>query len=200
VPKRLAPRPLSEEEERSLERLARSRTEPARAVERARIVWLAHQGESVAAIAEALAISPATVRMWLHRFNRQGVAGLADRPRAGRPPAYTPEQVGEVIAASLTDPRELGLPFAAWTLDRLSTYLNEERGIPIKRSRIGEVLQAEGLRWRTQETWFGERPDPAFAAKRGRSSRSIPLRRRGVSPSASTKWARRAPRASRASG
>lgn len=38
----------------------------------------------------------------------------------------------------------------------------------MKRSRIGEVLVAEGLRWRKQEAWFGERPDPAFAEQRGR--------------------------------
>jgi len=46
------------------------------------------------------------------------------------------------------------------------------RSIAIKRSRIGEILQAEGLRWRTEETWFGERLDPAFAEKRGPSSPS----------------------------
>ena len=72
-----------------------------------------------------------------------------------------------MAAASLTAPLDLGLPFAGWTLDRLATYLDEERGIPIPRSRISEFLQAEGLRWRTQETWFGERPDPAFAATGG---------------------------------
>jgi hypothetical protein len=36
------------------------------------------------------------------------------------------------------------------------------------RSRISELLIAEGLRWRKPETWFGERVDPDFAAKRGR--------------------------------
>jgi len=29
------------------------------------------------------------------------------------------------------------------------------------------VLVGEGLRWREQETWFGKRVDPDFAAKRG---------------------------------
>ena len=37
----------------------------------------------------------------------------------------------------------------------------------MKRSRLDEVLLTEGLRWRKQETWFGERVDPDFAAKRG---------------------------------
>ena len=36
-----------------------------------------------------------------------------------------------------------------------------------KRSRINDVLLAEGLRWRTPETWFGARVDPEFAHKRG---------------------------------
>lgn len=37
----------------------------------------------------------------------------------------------------------------------------------MKRSRLDEVLLTEGLRWRKEETWFGERVDPEFAAKRG---------------------------------
>jgi transposase len=112
------------------------------------------------------------VRLWLNRFNRDGIKGLADRPRSGRPAVYSPAHRGEVVAASLTDPATLGLPFASWTLDRLAAYLNEEKGLAIKRSRISEILVAEGLRWREQEPWFGERVDPAFAEKRGRSSRS----------------------------
>ncbi len=86
-----------------------------------------------------------------------------------------------MVAASLTKPDDLGLPFGSWTLDRLTAYLHEEKGILIGRSRIGELLQAEGLRWRTQETWFGERPDPAFAEKRGPSSPSTPSRPRPAS-------------------
>jgi hypothetical protein len=96
----------------------------------------------------------------------------------------------------------VGLPFGCWTLDRLEAYLNEERGLPIKRSRIDELLIAEGLRWRTQETWFGERArlasgedqqaatsqhkqerevDPDFAQKRGPSNGSTRARLRLVS-------------------
>ena len=176
MPKLLTVRRLTGEEEAAVERLARSRTAPARAVERARIVWLAHQGRRVPAVAREVGVSEATARRWLRRFAERGLDGLADAPRAGRPPTYAPEEVGEVVAASLTKPDDLGLPFGSWTLDRLAAYLAEERGIPIKRSRIGEVLQAEGLRWRTEETWFGERPDPAFAEKRGRSSPSTKRR------------------------
>jgi transposase len=173
-------RELTPEEQESVRRLAHSRTEPARLVERARIIWLASEGRRVPAIAAALRLSQATVRLWLKRFNAAGLDGLRDQPRAGRPPTYTAEEVGEVIALSLTDPRSLDLPFASWTLDRLAAYLQEAKGITMKRSRIDELLLAEGLRWRSQETWFGERVDPAFAEKRGPSSRSTRPRLRVV--------------------
>jgi transposase len=189
-------REMTAEERKEIERLANARTAPARAVERARIIWAAAQGERVPAIARQLRLGADTVRLWLKRFNACGLAGLRDGPRSGRPVTYPPEQVSEVIAAALTKPDTLGLPFGSWTLDRLEAYLVEAKGIPIKRSRIDELLLAEGLRWRSQEGWFGERAgraptegakapedkpiDPAFAQKRGRSSRSPRRRRRAA--------------------
>jgi transposase len=173
-------RELTPEEQKMIERLAHSRTAEARLVERAQMIYHASQGSSVPAIARELALHPQTVRHWLKRFNTNGLEGLHDQPRGGRPATYTPEQVAEVIATALTDPKTLGQPFASWTLDRLEVYLNDEKGIPIKRSRIDDLLIAEGLRWREQESWFGERVDPAFAKKRGSSTRSIPHLQQGA--------------------
>jgi transposase len=84
-----------------------------------------------------------------------------------------------VINAALTRPADLGLPFACWTLDRLVAYLGEQ-GIAMRRSRISEIFIQEGLTWRHEETWFGERVDPEFAEKRGASRRSTPRRLRAV--------------------
>ena len=162
-------RELTAEERAAIDQLAHARTAPARRVERARIIAYASRGEGAPAIAERLRLDADTVRGWIHRLNAEGLAGLEDRPRAGRPPTYAPEQVATVVAAALTDPRALDLPFASWTLDRLAAYLNERKGIAIKRSRIDEILLAEGLRWHRHESWFGARVDPAFAEKRGGS-------------------------------
>jgi transposase len=162
-------RELTAGEAEAVKRLAHSRTEPARRVERAKIVWLSQEGKLVPAIAAELHLEAKTVRLWLRRFNAQGLAGLEEAARSGRPATYTPEEVGEVVAVALTNPQNLGLPFASWTLDRLEAYLNETKGIAIKRTRIDDILLNEGLRWRKQETWFGERVDPAFAEKRGSS-------------------------------
>src|SRR3954465_5019895 len=192
-------RELTPEERQALEQLAASRTAQARFVERALILLAIAQGRRPSQVAKDLGVSRPTVYTWIHRFNERGLHGLEDQPRAGRPPTYTAEQRAEVIAAALTAPKDLGLPFGSWTLDRLQVYLNEQKGIPIKRSRIDEILLAEGLRWRHQETWFGERVDPDCAEKRGSLSGSTRRRRRGRSSSASTRWAPSQPRASRAS-
>ena len=167
MPKLLAVRELTAEEAGAVKRLAHSRTAAARLVERARIVWRSSLGWRVPAIAAEVGRSEGTVRLWLRRFDAAGLDGLADAPRAGCPATYTPEQIGAVGAAALSDPQERDRPFGAWTYDRLEAYLNEVAGIPIRRSRIQEVLVGEGLRWREQETWFGKRVDPEFAAKRG---------------------------------
>jgi len=181
MPKLLSVRALTDTEADAITTLAHSRTAAARTVERARIIALARDGLRVPAIARTLARGEDTVRLWLTRFNAEGMAGLADRPRCGHPAIYSAEAVGLVIATALTDPQTLGQPFGSWTRDRLVIYLTEECGLPIKRSRIDEVLVAEGLRWRTQETWFGARVDPDFAQKRGRLSGSTPTHQRAAS-------------------
>jgi transposase len=170
-------REMAADERAELAKLARSRKTEARVVERALILLALADGEKPAHIARRLGVTRITVYGRLRRFNRVGLRALHDEPRSGRPATYTADQKAEVIAAALTRPDDLGLPFGCWTLDRLAAYLAEHKGIPIRRSRIDELLQAEGLRWRAQETWFGARVDPAFAEKKRRSRRSTPPRR-----------------------
>jgi transposase len=110
------------------------------------MIGLAWQGLTAPAIATAVGVEARTVRLWRRRSNAAGLDGLQDASRSDRPATYTPAEVGKILAAALTNPRRVGLPFA-----------NAEKGLSIKRSRIDELRIAEGLRWRTQETWFGER-------------------------------------------
>jgi transposase len=160
-------RALSRDEAEDLTRMARSRSLGAGLVRRAQIVQQAVQeGLSAPDIAAKLGLCGATVRFWLKRFNERGLQGLEEDMRSGRPPTYTAEERSAVIKAALSRPLELGLPFAAWTLDRLVAYLGEQ-GIGMRRSRVSEVLLAEGLKWRQKETWFGARVDPDFAEKGG---------------------------------
>lgn len=188
-------RALSDEEAHELAHLARSRTFGAGLVRRAQIVQHAvADGLSAPEVAAKMGLCGATVRFWLNRFNARGVVGLEEDLRSGRPPTYSAEERSAVITAALSRPAELGLPFAAWTLDRLVAYLGEH-GVGMRRSRISEVLLAEGLKWRQEETWFGARVDPQFTRKRGRLSSSTRPRPRAASSSASTRWDRKPARA-----
>jgi transposase len=191
-------RTLTEEEREELRRRAQSRTAPARVVERARMVLGVAGGEPAPAVARRLGLGPDVVRQWIKRFNAAGLAGLEDRPRAGRPPTAPAEQGGPVLATAVPAPTTVGLPFGCWTLDRLTAYLHERPPaaggpLPISRSHLDRLLSGEGLRWRKEETWFGERVDPAFAEKRGPSSGSGPSRRPAAWWSTSTSWGRAAP-------
>jgi transposase len=125
-----------------------------------------------------------TVSQWLTRFEREGVAGLPDAPKSGRPPTYSEEERGRlmalcahsVIATARTHPPALGLPFGHWTLDRLVAYAHEQLHLGISRAQLARVLEAEGLRWYQEQIYFSERPDPQFAEKRGPSSHSTSTR------------------------
>lgn len=167
-------RELTEEEAHVIAKLARSQTASIRLVQRARIIQVASQGKTIAQISAELGAGTNVVRKWFKRFETQGLAGLNDAPRSGAPSRYTAENKARVIATARTRPSELGLPYSSWTFERLATYLHEGLGLTMKKTRIFEILQEEGLRWRQQETWFGARLDPAFAQKRGRSRRSGP--------------------------
>jgi transposase len=169
-------RELTEEEQRAIERLVNARSTPVGKLKRAQIIWLANQGQLTPEIAKQLNVSERMVRNRLHRFNEQGLQGLEEAPRSGRPVTYEPALVSEIIQTALSRPADLGEEgYTTWTLDRLVDYLHRVKGIRMKRSRISEIFIAEGLSWRHEETWFGERVDPEFAKKRGPSKPSTPV-------------------------
>jgi transposase len=183
-------RAVSDEEREELGRMARSRTGAAGLVRRAQIVLHALEGLKAPEISARMDLCGATVRHWLKRFNARGREGREEDVRSGRPPTYSAEQRSAVINTALTRPAALGLPFASWTLDRLVASLSEQ-GIAMRRSRISEIFIQEGLKWRHEagsrrDPGFGERVDPDFACKRGRSSSSTRQRRPAASSSVST--------------
>lgn len=151
MPLRLRVRALTEEERQQIKRLSQARTAPARAVERAQIVQAASEGLSVPAVAARVGIAEKVVRRWLVRFNAEGLSGLRDKPRSGRPVTYSREAVGVVIATALTDPKELGQAFGSWTFARLERMRIEahERGFPVSRFQVahGDVSHVKKPQW-----------------------------------------------------
>jgi transposase len=176
VPMAIHVRELTDDERGKVERLTRSRTAPLRLVSRAWIIKLSADGENVPAISEQVDLGNDVVRHWIHRFNADGLAGLDDVPRSGRPYTYDEGERSKVIAkARSVPPKPDGddvPPTCHWTLDQLQEELNKE-GMAIKRSQIRRILKAEHVKWQKQRTWL-ESDDPEFAQKRGPSLSSIP--------------------------
>jgi transposase len=168
MPKRRERPVLNEEERKMLEKWSQSRKGERRLVERSQMVLWAAAGMSGPQIGQRLDRAVDTVYRVLNRFEKERLAGLRDEQRSGRPPIYSEEERGRIVAAARTKPGQVGRVFGNWTLDRLVEYINKEVGIAISRAQLARLLQAEGLRWYQEKVYFSERPDPQFAEKRGR--------------------------------
>jgi hypothetical protein len=83
---------LSDDERAALESLARSYTLPYWQVTRAQMVLLAAQGLRNDQIAVRLSCRREVVSQWRKRFYESRLAGLEDRARRGRPPAFPPSR------------------------------------------------------------------------------------------------------------
>jgi len=122
-----------------IERLARSRTESQRLVERAQVVLRSAAGELCVRQALALGIDAQRVQRWRRRFARSHSVlasaetsddesdlekkireVLSDNYRSGTPPTFTPEQVTTIVALACHEPSELDLPISHWTPDELA--------------------------------------------------------------------------------
>jgi transposase len=181
--------PADPAEERTLRKLAGARHAPASLIQRARIITASWDGASVSELAQSLGCHPKTVSKWLHRFNADGLDGLADLPRPGLPRRISEHERGRIIQLARTAPpgrlqqggEGLLAPAqpeapAHWTLDTLTEAAQAE-GIQVGRSQVRRILLAEGTRWRRTRSWTTS-TDPDFAPKEPASSPSTPPRRR----------------------
>jgi transposase len=138
---------------------------PYQQVIRARIVLAAACGHSNNAISRRLGVSVDTVRCWRGRYADQGLPGLADRPRSGRPPRLTPLQIAEVKALACQLPAETGVPLSRWSCPELAEEV-VARGIApaISASTVRRILAADTLKPWQYRSWLFIR-DPDFTTK-----------------------------------
>ncbi len=122
---------VTDEQRHAVEALLRRRDLTPRVRERLEMVKAVALGQELSQIEAWSGRSGPTVRRWVGRFLRGGVAALADAPRGGRPRRADAAYVTALETAVETPPRALDLPFDVWTSDRLSAYLAETTGVRI---------------------------------------------------------------------
>lgn len=119
---------LSEADRSVLEQRARSYTAPHGEVVRARIVLLAAEGKANVVIADELGVHVDVVSRWRRRFSEEGLAGLGDRRRSGRPRQFPVEVVTQVKAMACEPPATRNLPLSRWSSTELATQAVVEAG------------------------------------------------------------------------
>ncbi|MFI2261193.1 IS630 family transposase [Streptomyces tubercidicus] len=141
---------------------------PHQARVRAHVVLHAARGHSNARIARETGLHVDTVRTWRGRFAEEGMPGLADRRRPGRPPSFTALQVAQVKALACQLPAETGTPLSCWSCPELAREA-AERGIAtfVSASTVRRWLAQDVLKPWQHRSWIFI-TDPGFRAKAGR--------------------------------
>lgn len=159
---------LTSEERSILESRASSRSAPHAIVVRARIVLLAVGGARNVDIATSVGVCVDVVSKWRKRFWEQGVAGLKDRPRSGRPRTFGPEVVAGVKALACEPPEQREVPLSRWSSHELAAQIVSEGLVDaISSSTVRRWLHADVIKpWR-HRSWIFPR-DANFADKAAR--------------------------------
>jgi transposase len=135
---------LSDADRQELERLQRASATRAGVARRARAVLLMANGMGGVAVAERTGYTPVQVSRIRHRFAEEGLAGLADRPRSGRPPEVSPRTRARVIALTLKAP-PAGL--SHWSTRELA------RKVGLSHATVHRIWQAHALQPHRSETF-----------------------------------------------
>src|SRR5215470_230592 len=116
-------------------------TKEARVFRRAQAVRNVVQGQRLQTVSDALSFTYSALRKWVHRFASQGVQGLVDRPRAGRPPKMTCELEKHLNRLVEQDPLQHGSIHSQWSCRELATVLARETGVQLGRESVRGVLK-----------------------------------------------------------
>jgi Integrase core domain. len=145
-----------------LTRRVRAKGSPAREVERARIVLLSAQGVAGKAIAARVGCTEPTVVLWRSRYAKDGLRGLVDAPRSGKPPSIPQAVRDEILTLTLTEPPvELGITH--WSSRLLADRLRRE-GKPVSHATVARVWRHFGIQPHRSGT-FKFSTDPQLEAK-----------------------------------
>lgn len=145
---------LSDEERLSLQKIAQSRTEQVRRVERAQMLLHLATGASVRSVAAAMGTNAVKVHRCLNKALEFGVtAALDDLPRSGRPAEITSEAQAWIISLACQKPKEIGYSYELWTVRLLAKHIQEnavKAGHPsvvkISAGTISKMLSAHDVK------------------------------------------------------
>lgn len=135
------------------------RTDESRYDHRLHGVLLVAQGLSCREVAGLLGDAPRTVAYWVQQFEDEGLAGLAEGERPGRPRRLSREQLEEVSKALRKSPVEYGLASNLWDGKTLSAFVSIRWGITLGVRQSQRLFRQLGFRMRKPRPMIA-RADP----------------------------------------
>src|SRR5574341_1234754 len=109
--------------------------------QRAMAVKLLHVGHSAQEVAEMMAVELVSIYNWHKRWVAEGIAGLKNRPRSGRP-TKADQSYRDLLAEVIEqDPLELGYGFTFWTAGRLLAHMEKVTGVRLSGNRFRALLK-----------------------------------------------------------
>src|SRR5215469_5403912 len=107
------------------------RSEESRYDHRLHGVLLVAQGMTCPEVARLLGDAPRSVEYWVHHFERQGLGGLVEGERSGRPSRLNQQQIKEINHVLRAKPSDAGMRVNLWDGKTLSAWINKTYGIQL---------------------------------------------------------------------
>ena len=146
---------LTTEEANTLKTISSSRSAEYRQVERARIILACAAGKQNKEVAKEIGVTLPTVSKWRKRFSQEGLPGLRDAERPGKPVVYGPEFRDRLFALMDEDPPE---GMARWDCPSLAAELGGST------HAVWRLLRKEGIYLHRSRSWCIS-TDPEFSSK-----------------------------------
>jgi len=131
------------------------RSEKSRYDHRLHGVLLVAQGMTCPEVAKLLGDAPRSVQYWLKRFEQDGLAGLSEQERSGRPSSLNERQLAVIGRALRQASVAHGLSGNLWDGKTLATFIEERYGISLGVRQCQRLFRQLGFRLR--------KPRPAIA-------------------------------------
>lgn len=132
---------------------------------RCNVVHLLHLGHSLVEIETRLGVDRVTAWNWHPRFENEGVEGLHDKKRQGRPRKVNDAYLEVLEEALSTSPGAYGYDFAIWTHARLLEHLYHKTGIQISLRTLATLMRELGYVYRAPTTSVKHLQDPQAVAQ-----------------------------------
>lgn len=146
----------TEEQLQTLTTMVRSLKMERRYTQRAEIILLSIEGKTLDEIIEKTGMSKPIVNKWRQRYRAQGIDGLRDAPRSGKPSVITANQKAMVVQKACELPSG---GYTNWSQKRIA------KEVGISQSKVHQILKKADLKPHKIDYWCGKSPDPEFEAK-----------------------------------